>query len=106
MHEPPQRQLILKHRDDIPLVKYDALCQAIAEARSTDEVKEIHNEAAALQAYARQANNRALEADALEIRMRATRRLGQMMQEQKETVGLAKGGGGKHGRKRLSKNPL
>ncbi len=42
-------------------------------------------------AYARQAKNRDLEADAIEIRMRATRRLDQMRVAQKETVGLARG---------------
>jgi N6-adenosine-specific RNA methylase IME4 len=37
--------------------------------------------------------------------MRATRRLDQLRQAQKETVGLAKGGGGKHGRKRVIEKP-
>ncbi|TBF29317.1 hypothetical protein [Rhizobium ruizarguesonis] len=41
---------------------------------------------------ARQAKNKELEADAAEIRMRATRRLDQMRQGQKETIGLAKAG--------------
>jgi len=35
---------------------------------------------------------RNLEADAIEIRLRAERRLGQMISVQKETVGLATGG--------------
>lgn len=42
-------------------------------------------------AYARQAKNRELEANAIEIRMRATRRLDQLRVAQKETVGLAQG---------------
>ena len=42
-------------------------------------------------AYARQAKNRDLEADAIEIRMRATRRLDHLRQAQKKTVGLNKG---------------
>jgi N6-adenosine-specific RNA methylase IME4 len=42
--------------------------------------------------YARQAKNRDLEADAVEIRMRATRRLDQLRQAQKDSVGLATGG--------------
>jgi len=42
-------------------------------------------------AYARQAKNRDLEADAVEIRMRATRRIAQLMEAQAETVGLAQG---------------
>jgi hypothetical protein len=55
--------------------------------------------------YARQAQNRSLEADAVEIRMRATRKLDELRQAQKGTVGLAKGGGGKHGRKRVIEKP-
>lgn len=47
-----------------------------------------------MKAYARQAKNKALEADAAEIRMRATRRLDQMRQEQKATIGLSLGSRG------------
>ena len=64
------------------LIKYDAACRAVAEAKAVDEVKEIRNQAIAMQEYARQSKNKELEADALEIRMRATRRLGEMMKIQ------------------------
>src|SRR5262245_31593326 len=84
--------------------RYDA-CRALAEARSVDEVKDIRDQAMAMACYARQAKNRDLEADAVELRMRATRRLDEMRQAQKATVGLAKGGGGKHGRKRVAEKP-
>src|SRR5262245_49810443 len=83
--------------------RYDA-CRALAEARSVDEVKEIRDQAVALAHYARQAKNRDLEADAVEIRMRATRRLDQMRQAQKESVGLNQGAvPGKTG---LKNNPV
>ena len=74
------------------LVKYDAACLALAEARNVDEVKEISNKAEAMRAYARQAKNKDLEVDAAEIGLRAKRRLGEIIILQKETVGLAKSG--------------
>lgn len=74
------------------LVRYEAACQAIAEAKSIDEVKDVRNKAEALRCYARQAKNRQLEIDAAEIRMRAERKLGQIMAAQKEVVGLHEGG--------------
>src|SRR5215831_9111701 len=74
------------------LTRYDAACRALAAVRSVDEVRDIRDKAVAMAAYARQAKNRDLEADAVEIRMRATRRLDQLRQAQKETVGLATGG--------------
>jgi N6-adenosine-specific RNA methylase IME4 len=83
------------------LVRYDAACRALAEARSVDEVKDIRDKAIAMAAYARQARNRDLEADAVEIRMRATRKLDQLRQAQAATVGL-NGGSLRRG---LSENP-
>jgi N6-adenosine-specific RNA methylase IME4 len=76
------------------LVKYDAACRAVADAKTVDEVKDIRDKAIAMGAYARQAKNRDLEADAIEIRLRATRRLDQLRQAQKETVGLNTGAKG------------
>jgi hypothetical protein len=47
-----------------------------------------------------------LEADANEIRMRAERRLGELMDEQKETFGLNKGGGIRSLITGISENPV
>jgi len=76
------------------LVRYDQACRALAEAKSVDEAKDIRDKAIAMAAYARQAKNRDLEADAIEIRMRAERRLGEMLVEQKATVGFNRGTAG------------
>jgi N6-adenosine-specific RNA methylase IME4 len=67
----------------------------------------IRDEAAKVAACAHIANNHQAEADAIALRMRATRRLGQLIQAQKESVGLATGG--EHGGRRridgLRKDP-
>jgi N6-adenosine-specific RNA methylase IME4 len=76
---------------DFPLMAYDAACAALAEAASIDEVKAIRDVAEAMRAYARQAKNHSAEADAVAIRMRATRRLAQLIEAQKQAVGLATG---------------
>lgn len=73
------------------LIKYDAACRALQEAVAVDEVKDLRDKADAMRIYAMQAKNKTLEVDAAEIRIRAERRLGEMIASQKETVGLNKG---------------
>lgn len=60
------------------LVKYDAACRAIAEARRVDDVKVIKDKAVAMTAYYRQIKNPQLEADAWVIRKRAEDKLGEL----------------------------
>jgi hypothetical protein len=56
-----------------------------------------------VRAYAKQAKNREMEVNAAEIRIRAERRLGEIMAEQKRTVGLAPAGRPKIG---VSNTPI
>jgi len=79
------------------LARYDRACRALAEARSVDEVKDVRDVAMAMKLYAKQAKNRQMEADAYELRVRAERKLGEMIAAQKETVGLNVGGRPKTG---------
>jgi hypothetical protein len=74
------------------MVRYEAACRALAEAKAVDEVQEIRNRAEAMRIYMRQSKNKALEIDAAEIRIRAERKLGQLLDEQKRETGLNKGG--------------
>ena len=77
------------------LIAYDAARRALAEAKNFDEIREISNRAEALRAYALQAKNRQLEIDAAEIRIRAQRRIGELMVAIKEAGGLNEGGRGR-----------
>jgi len=79
------------------LIHYDQAKKALILAKNTDEVKQIRNAASAMREYARQAKDRELELDAVEIRIRAERRLGEMLRAQKETVGLNTGAKGLKG---------
>jgi N6-adenosine-specific RNA methylase IME4 len=61
------------------LAKYEAVCRAVAAALTVDAAKAMRDDAEAMRVYARQANNRELEIDCAEIRVRAERRLGELL---------------------------
>lgn len=73
------------------IIPYDQARIMLAEAKSVDDVKDIMDKAAAMAEYHRRASDRTLELDAVEIRMFAERRLGQMIAAQKAAVGFNKG---------------
>jgi hypothetical protein len=75
-----------------PLAKYEAACRALTEAVSVDEVMQIRDAAEMHAAAARIAGNRQLEMQAVELRMRGTRKLGEIITKQKESEGLNRGG--------------
>ncbi len=83
------------------LVKYEAACRAVAEAVSIDEAKEFRDQSEAMRAYAKQAKNKQLEVQAAEIRIRAERRIGELMAAQRDagllSTGAAAEGIGKRG---------
>ena len=71
------------------LTVYNEACRALAEAKDYDDAKGIINKSEAIWAYAKKAGNKTLEADAWEIRRRATRTLGEIMKEKKDAHEMA-----------------
>jgi hypothetical protein len=76
-------ELIVIEPASMQLARYDQMCHAIAEAHAIDEVRHIHNNVVAVQAYAHQARNFEIEQMAAEIRVRAEIRAGELLAEMK-----------------------
>jgi hypothetical protein len=88
----PGRRSNGQQSEGTALIRYDAMCSAITACHKVDEAKEIRDKALAIEAYARQALNRHAERQAIEIRIRAERRVGQLLKEMEES-GRRQGGG-------------
>ena len=80
------------------LGRYDAMCRAIEAAYKVDEVKDIRDQAIALEVYARQAHNTEAERKACEIRLRAERKAGAL------SAKLEKSAGGRPGKTRATRD--
>lgn len=66
---------------DVALPRYDDMCRAIAECHRVDEVKDIRDKAEALRAYAKQANNREVEVQFAECKVRAEIKCGELLRD-------------------------
>ena len=73
------------------VLKYDAACAAIAEAKTVDEVTDWVDKAAAVKEYGRRIKNRQIEIDAIEIRVKAQRRRGEILAEMAEKGQIRRG---------------
>jgi hypothetical protein len=80
----------MNNQDNMP-VKYLEARRALAACVQVDEAKEIRNQSVAFEAYAAQAKDAELISDATEIRKRAERRIGELMEQDRVAGMLAKG---------------
>jgi len=91
----PRPQLPARHvpaeRDRV-LALYDAAVAALAKAVKIDEVKKVRDTAEQIKLYARQAQDTEIMAKGADLRLRATRELGKLLVQAKDTGELAKRG--------------
>jgi N6-adenosine-specific RNA methylase IME4 len=78
--------------ENVQLVNYDAARSALQKAHRVDEVKSIRDKAEALRVYAKQAGDTEMQNWLVEIKVRATRRLGVVEKEQRDKGEIAKSG--------------
>lgn len=69
------------------LVRYDEMCRAIDAAYEIDEVSEIRDQARAIELYMQQQRNTEAERRACEIRLRAERKVGKLIQQMERARG-------------------
>lgn len=83
----------LARRDAVPgLLKVEEARQLLAECVRVDDAKQIRDQAAAIRVYLRQQNaSREAQNDAAEIKLRAERRLGELLEPDREKRGTVNG---------------
>jgi N6-adenosine-specific RNA methylase IME4 len=81
---------IISANADLPAL-VEIARRALAQAKTVDEVKGVHDKAEALRVYGRLAKDHGLEADAAEVRLKAERKLGLMLVMEKEGGTLGPG---------------
>jgi N6-adenosine-specific RNA methylase IME4 len=74
------------------LARYSAARKALAAAVRIDEVKDLRDKALAMEVYAYQAKDRELVSLAAEMKRRAVRRIGELLEKQRIAGKLSKGG--------------
>lgn len=74
-----------------PLAKYDDVCRAIAEAKSFDAVRNIHDEMEHVKLYGRRVKDKHLIAEATEYQIRAEVRLGELLSEAERLGWIGRG---------------
>src|ERR1700679_793590 len=75
------------HASALVDARYVAMCTAITECHRVDEVKDIRDKALALEVYAKQAQNMEAERRAIEIRIRAEHRAGELLKDMPKAKG-------------------
>lgn len=92
---PSQAAALAKRAAGAGLLKVEEAREILAQCRRVDDAKSIRDQAEAIRAYLRQQNaSRDAQNDAAEIKLRAERRLGELLAEQKETGERDAGRGG------------
>jgi hypothetical protein len=82
----------------------------VAEAKTVDDIRTSETDLEAMRAYAPTDENKQLEVDASGIRFRGERRIGKLMEAQKDTIGLNDGSRlvgrsrTRHARRSINKN--
>ena len=78
------------------LVRYDEMCRAIEACHAVDEIKGMRDRAMAVEHYAKQALDHESEHKVIRIRLRAERRMGQLLKEMEKAAGARGTGSNQH----------